>query len=88
MSTLKCSQPLADRAAVAQISGALAAQRLTIAILDKIPAQIEKARADALIAKQSTGVIEKIRDLMSKHGLTTADIDDQVVGKKSGRKLC
>jgi DNA-binding protein H-NS len=28
-----------------------------------------------LIAEQASGVIEKIRDLMEKHGLATADID-------------
>ncbi len=77
--------PLADRAVVAQILGALAAQRLTIAILDKIPAQIKKAQADALIAKQLSAVIKKIRDLMSKHGLTTAGIDAHV-GRKRGPK--
>ncbi|MBC8753027.1 H-NS histone family protein, partial [Paraburkholderia podalyriae] len=42
--------------------------------------------ADALVAKQSSGVIEKIRDLMAEHGLTTADIDAHAGGKKRGPK--
>ncbi|OAJ59382.1 hypothetical protein A6V36_27440 [Paraburkholderia ginsengiterrae] len=46
-----------------------------------------KAQADALIAKQSSGVIEKIREMMAKHGLTTADIDVHAGGKRSGKKV-
>ncbi len=59
-----------------------------MATLDKVRAQIKKLQnqADALIAKESSAVLEKIRDLMSKHGLTTADIDAQVGGKKRGQK--
>ncbi|MBB5400554.1 hypothetical protein [Paraburkholderia youngii] len=34
-----------------------------------------KAQAGALIAKQSSAVIKKIRELIAKHGLTGADID-------------
>ncbi|MFM0009180.1 H-NS family nucleoid-associated regulatory protein [Paraburkholderia sediminicola] len=45
-----------------------------------------KAQADALIAKQSSGVIEKIRELMAKHGLTTADIDARAGGKQRAAK--
>jgi hypothetical protein len=46
-----------------------------MATLEKIQAQIAKlqAQAEAVIAKQSSGVLEKIRDLMDRHGLTTAD---------------
>jgi DNA-binding protein H-NS len=56
--------------------------------LEKVQAQIMKlqARADALIARQSTKVIETIRDLMAKYGLTVADIDAHVGGKKRGPK--
>ncbi|OUL80449.1 H-NS family nucleoid-associated regulatory protein [Paraburkholderia hospita] len=56
--------------------------------LEKVQAQIMKlqARADALIAKQSTKVIETIRGLMAKYGLTVADIDAHVGGKKRGPK--
>lgn len=59
-----------------------------MATIEKVQAQIMKlqARADALVAKQSSGVIETIRDLMSKHGLTTADIDAHVGGKQRGAK--
>ncbi len=45
-----------------------------------------QAQADAMLSKQSSAVLEKIRELMSKHGLTTADIDAQTGGKKRGPK--
>ncbi|MGH8777863.1 H-NS family nucleoid-associated regulatory protein [Paraburkholderia sp.] len=56
--------------------------------LESLQAKIQKlqTQAEALIAKQSSTVIEKIRDLMSKHGLTTADIEAYVGGKKRGPK--
>ncbi|MFL9858835.1 H-NS family nucleoid-associated regulatory protein [Paraburkholderia madseniana] len=56
--------------------------------LEAMQAKIKKlqAQADALIAKQSSGVIEKIRELMAKHGLTTADIDAHVGGKQRATK--
>lgn len=56
--------------------------------LEKVQSQIAKlqAQAEAIIAKQSSGVIEKIRELMEKHGLTTADIDAHTGGKRRGRK--
>jgi len=60
-----------------------------MATLDKVQAQIAKlqAQAEALVAKQSSGVIAKIRDIMEKHGLTTADIEPYVSGaKKRGPK--
>ncbi|WP_413231289.1 hypothetical protein [Paraburkholderia kirstenboschensis] len=40
-------------------------------------ANIQKlqAQAEALAAKKSSAVIEKIRELMAEHDLTTADID-------------
>jgi DNA-binding protein H-NS len=52
--------------------------------LERIQAQIAKlqARADELIVKQSSTVIARIREIMDKHGLTTADIDSYVGGKK------
>ncbi|SKC69722.1 H-NS family nucleoid-associated regulatory protein [Paraburkholderia hospita] len=55
-----------------------------MATLDKVQAQIAKlqAQAEALVAKQSSGVIAKIRDIMEKHGLTTADIEAYVDGAK------
>jgi DNA-binding protein H-NS len=56
--------------------------------LEAMQAKIAKlqAQADALIAKQSSGVIEKIRELMARHGLTTADIDAHVGGKQRATK--
>ncbi|SDI70891.1 DNA-binding protein H-NS [Paraburkholderia steynii] len=60
-----------------------------MATLQKVQAQIAKlqAQAEALVVKQSSGVIAKIRDIMDKHGLTTADIEAHVGGsKKRGRK--
>ncbi|MFM0152865.1 H-NS family nucleoid-associated regulatory protein [Paraburkholderia sediminicola] len=56
--------------------------------LESIRAKMDKlkAQADALIAKQSSGVIEKIRELMTKHGLTTADIDANTGGKRRAAK--
>lgn len=55
--------------------------------LDTIRARIAKleAQAASVAAKQSSGVLAKIRDLMEKHGLTLADIEAHV-GKKRGRK--
>jgi DNA-binding protein H-NS len=59
-----------------------------VATLEKVQTQIAKlqAQADALIKKQSSAVIGKIRDLMEKHGLTVADIDTHAGGKRHGRK--
>jgi len=45
-----------------------------------------QAQADALLAKKSSAVIEKIKNLMAEHGLTTADIDAHAGRKKPGRK--
>ncbi len=55
--------------------------------LESLQAKIEKlrAQAEALAAKKSSAVIEKIRNLMAEHGLTTADIDAHA-GKKRGPK--
>ncbi|NVH74071.1 H-NS histone family protein [Paraburkholderia sp. JPY432] len=60
-----------------------------MATLEKVQAQIAnlQAQAEALAAKQSSGVIAKIRDIMEKHGLTTADIEAHIgASKKGGRK--
>jgi DNA-binding protein H-NS len=56
--------------------------------LESLQAKIKKLeqQAGALVVKQSSGVIEKIRGLMAKHGLTTADIDAHVGGKKGKSK--
>lgn len=57
--------------------------------LQKVQDRIAKlqAQAEALVAKQSSGVIAKIRDIMERHGLTTADIEAHIgASKKRGRK--
>jgi DNA-binding protein H-NS len=56
--------------------------------LESLQAKIQKlhAQAEALTAKTSRVVIEKIRSLMAEHGLTTADIDAHAGGKKRGPK--
>jgi antitoxin component HigA of HigAB toxin-antitoxin module len=48
-----------------------------MATLESIRAQIAKLEAQAatVAAKQSSGVLDKIRDLMEKHGLVIADIE-------------
>ncbi|WP_233886408.1 H-NS family nucleoid-associated regulatory protein [Paraburkholderia flagellata] len=58
-----------------------------MATLEQIQARIAKlqAQAAAVVAKQSSSVLEKIRDLMNKHGISTADIDAHIGGRR-GRK--
>ncbi|WP_421376440.1 H-NS family nucleoid-associated regulatory protein [Paraburkholderia sp. DD10] len=57
--------------------------------LESMQAKIKKLeqQAEALIAKQSSGVIEKIRKLMAEHGLTAADIDGHAGGKRGEKKV-
>ena len=59
-----------------------------MATLGEIQARLKKlqAQAEAIVAKQSSSVLETIRDLMAKHGLTTADMDAHVGSKKRGPK--
>lgn len=59
-----------------------------MATLENVKAKIARlqAQAEALAAKQSAGVIAKIRDIMEKHGLTVADIAAHTGGTKRGRK--
>lgn len=56
--------------------------------LESIHAKIAKLQAQAasLAAKNSTTVLERIRGLMDKHGVTVADIEAHV-GKRRVRKL-
>jgi DNA-binding protein H-NS len=60
-----------------------------VATLEQIQARLKKlqAQADAIVAKQSSTVLETIRRLMDKHGLTIADIDAHVGCKKRGPKV-
>lgn len=56
--------------------------------LDQIQEKMRKlqAQAESLIAKQTQSVLNDIRALMEKHGLTTHDIDSNVpVKKRPGR---
>lgn len=59
-----------------------------MATLESLQAKIKKlqAQAEALAAKKSSAVIEKIKNLMAEHGVTTADIDAHTGGKKRGPK--
>ena len=60
-----------------------------MATLESLQAKIAKlqVQAEAIAKKDSSGVIAKIRDIMEKHGLTTADIEAYVGGaKKRGPK--
>ncbi|RQZ58162.1 H-NS family nucleoid-associated regulatory protein [Burkholderia sp. Bp9004] len=59
-----------------------------MATLESIQTRIAKlqAQAEALVAKKSTEVLERIRGLMEKHGITTADIEAHVGGKQRGRR--
>jgi DNA-binding protein H-NS len=58
-----------------------------MATLDSIQAKIAKlqAQAEALVVNKSTVVLNKIRDLMDKHGISVADVDAHV-GKRRVRK--
>ncbi|WP_207000843.1 H-NS family nucleoid-associated regulatory protein [Trinickia mobilis] len=60
-----------------------------MATLEAIQKKIKslQAQAEAIAAKQSSGVLDRIRDLMSQHGLTVADIDAHLKGAKRGLKL-
>ncbi|MGF6369689.1 DNA-binding protein H-NS [Paraburkholderia sp. RAU6.4a] len=57
-----------------------------MATLEQIKAKMAKlqAQAEALAAKKSAMVLKTIYEIMKKHGLTTADIDAHVGGKKRG----
>lgn len=59
-----------------------------MATLEQIQAKLKKlqAQAEAMLAKKSQAVLSEIRGLMEKHGLTTADIDAHIGGKKRGPK--
>jgi DNA-binding protein H-NS len=61
---------------------------IKMATLESIQVKIRKLeqQAEALIAKQASGVVEKIRDLMAKHGLTIADIEAHVGSKQLAKK--
>ncbi|SIT43881.1 DNA-binding protein H-NS [Paraburkholderia piptadeniae] len=59
-----------------------------MATIENLQAKIAKLQAQAeLIARnESSTVIAKIRDIMERYGLTTADIEAHLGGKKRGRE--
>lgn len=59
-----------------------------MATLETLQARIAKlqAQAESIAKNQSSTVIARIRDLMDRHGLTTADIDAHLHGVTRGRK--
>ncbi|CAG9225690.1 DNA-binding protein H-NS [Paraburkholderia sabiae] len=60
-----------------------------MATLESLQAKIAKlqAQAEAIAKNEASTVIARIRDIMEKHGLTTADIEARIGGgKKRGRK--
>ncbi|MEM5368958.1 H-NS family nucleoid-associated regulatory protein [Paraburkholderia azotifigens] len=60
-----------------------------MATLESLQAKIAKlqAQAEAIAKNEASTVIARIRDIMEKHGLTTADIEAHIGGgKKRGRK--
>ncbi|WP_322048703.1 H-NS family nucleoid-associated regulatory protein [Paraburkholderia sp. J67] len=60
-----------------------------MATLQNIQAKIAKleAQAKAVTQKQSSGALEKIRNLMQKHGVSIADIESFVAHGTRGRKV-
>lgn len=59
-----------------------------MATLENIQQKIAKlqTQAGALAEKQATAGLDKIRAVMEKHGITTADIESYMNGKRRGRK--
>jgi DNA-binding protein H-NS len=57
--------------------------------LEQIQAKLKKlqAQADVLIARKAQVAVDQIRDLMLKHGLTTADIEAQAKARRAARGL-
>ncbi|MBB5418080.1 H-NS histone family protein [Paraburkholderia sp. CNPSo 3155] len=57
--------------------------------LEQIQAKLKKlqAQADVLIARKAQAAVDQIRELMLKHGLTTADIEAQAKARRVARGL-
>lgn len=57
--------------------------------LEQIQAKLKKlqAQADVLIARKAQAAVDQIRDLMLKHGLTTADIEANAKARRVARGL-
>jgi DNA-binding protein H-NS len=58
-----------------------------MATLEQIQNRLKKlqAQADALIAKKAQVVVDQIRELMLKHGLTTADIETGTTVRRAAK---
>jgi len=57
--------------------------------LEQIQAKLKKlqAQADVLLARKAQVAVDQIRDLMLKHGLTTADIEAKAKARRAARGL-
>src|ERR1700761_1887426 len=57
--------------------------------LEQIQAKLKKlqAQADVLIARKAQVAVDQIRDLMLKHGLTTADIEAKAKARRAALGL-
>ncbi|MFP3568091.1 H-NS family nucleoid-associated regulatory protein [Paraburkholderia sp. SIMBA_030] len=57
--------------------------------LEQIQAKLKKlqAQADVLIARKAQLAVDQIRELMMKHGLTTADIEAKAKAKRAANAL-
>jgi DNA-binding protein H-NS len=57
--------------------------------LEQIQAKLKKlqAQADILVARKAQVAIDQIRDLMLKHGLTTADIEAKAKARRAANSL-
>ncbi|SEB09688.1 H-NS histone family protein [Paraburkholderia sartisoli] len=60
-----------------------------MATLEQIQARLKKlqAQADALIARKTQVAVNQIRELMLKHGLTTADIEAKAKARREAKAL-
>ncbi|MFL9865007.1 H-NS family nucleoid-associated regulatory protein [Paraburkholderia fungorum] len=57
--------------------------------LEQIQAKLKKlqAQADVLIARKAQAAVDQIRELMLKHGLTTADIEAKAKARRAAHAL-
>jgi DNA-binding protein H-NS len=57
--------------------------------LEQIQAKLKKlqAQADVLIARKAQAAVDQIRELMLKHGLTTADIEAQAKARRAAKGM-
>ncbi|MBN3851056.1 H-NS histone family protein [Paraburkholderia sp. Ac-20342] len=55
--------------------------------LEQIQAKLKKlqAQADVMIARKAQAAVDQIRELMLKHGLTTADIEAEAKARRAAR---